>query len=114
MKAIKINQTVNLSSGISIPSGSIVIIGEGYASIKDVKEGLIPAQVVTSLFVSETAIQEGKSSITDVADFNPVFSGLQLTLNAYQTKTAESLLVEAVESALVAIYGDENIEIITL
>ena len=114
MKAIKINQEVNLSSGISIPSGSIVVIAEGYASVKDVKEGLIPAQVVTSLFVSETAIQEGKSSITDVADFNPVFSGLSLSVADYQSKTAESLLVEAVESALVAVYGDENIEIITL
>lgn len=114
MKAIKITQPVNLNSGISIPSGSIVIIGEGYASVKDIKEGLIPAQVATFLFVSETAILEGKSPITDVADFNPVFSGLQLSVDAYQTKTAESLLIEAVESALVAVYGAEYVEVITL
>lgn len=114
MKAIKINQPVNLNSGISIPSGSIVIIGEGYASVKDVKENLIPAQVATFLFVSETAIQEGKSPITDVADFNPVFSGLQLSVDAYQSKSAESLLIESVEGALIAIYGAENIEIVTL
>lgn len=114
MKAIKINQPVNLNSGISIPSGSIVIIGEGYASVKDVKEGLIPAQVATFLFVSETAIQEGKSPITDIADFNPVFAGLQLSVDAYQTKSAESLLIEAVETALIAVYGEENVEVISL
>jgi hypothetical protein len=114
MKAIKINQLVNLNSGISIPAGSIVVIGEGYASVKDIKEGLIPAQVATFLFVSETAISEGKSPITDVADFNPVFSGLNLSLVNYQTKTAEELLISAVEDALVAIYGDENVEVITL
>lgn len=114
MKAIKITQPVNLNSGISIPSGSIVIIGEGYASVKDVKEGLIPAQVATFLFVSETAISEGKSPITDVADFNPVFSGLQLSVSDYQTKTAEGLLIDAVESALVAVYGAEYVEVITL
>ena len=114
MKAIKINQSVNLNSGISIPAGSIVVIGEGYASVKDIKEGLIPAQVATFLFVSETAISEGKSPITDVADFNPVFSGLNLSLVNYQTKTAEELLISAVEDALVAIYGEENVEVITL
>jgi hypothetical protein len=114
MQAIKIKQPVNLNSGISIPADSIVIIGEGYASVKDVKEGLIPAQVATFLFVSETAIQEGKSPITDVADFNPVFSGLQLSVVAYQSKSAESLLIEAVEAALVAVYGEENVEVITL
>ena len=114
MKAIKISKEVKLNSGISVPSGSIVTIGEGYAMVKEIKEGLIPAQVATSLFVSETAIQEGKSPITDVADFNPVFSGLQLTLQAYQTKTAESLLVDAVQNALVAVYGAEYVEVINL
>ena len=114
MQAIKIKQPVNLNSGISIPADSIVIIGEGYASVKDVKEGLIPAQVATFLFVSETAIQEGKSSITDVADFNPVFSGLQLTVTDYEAQPAESLLVNAVYVALSIIYGAENIEVITL
>lgn len=113
MQAIKINQPVNLSSGISIPSGSIVVIGEGYASVKDVKDGLIPAQVATFLFVSETAISEGKSPITDVADFNPVFGGLQLSVSKYETDTAEALLVGAVYDALEAIYPG-NVEVITI
>ena len=31
MQAIKINTNVNLTSGLSIPSGSVVVIAEGYA-----------------------------------------------------------------------------------
>ena len=44
---IKINSAVNLSSGLSIPSGSVVAIAEGYADVKSEKDGIIPAQVAT-------------------------------------------------------------------
>jgi len=103
---IKINTTVNLSSGLAIPAGSVVTIAEGYASIKDEKDGLIPAQVATFVYASEAAYQEGKDPVTGVADFNPVFSGLELTKEAYASKTAEALLVDAVFNALEEIYGD--------
>ena len=113
MKAIKINSAVNLTSGLAIPSGSVVVIAEGYADIKSTKDGFIPSQIATFVYASEQAIAEGKSPITDIADFNPVFGGLQLSINDYQTKTAESLLIDAVYGALVAIYPNE-VEVITL
>jgi len=113
MKAIKILSSVNLTSGLSIPSGSIVVIAEGYADVKSQKDGFIPSQIATFVFASETAYAEKKSPITDIADFNPVFGGLQLSVADYATKTAENLLIDAVYGALVAIYPNE-VEVITL
>jgi hypothetical protein len=109
---IKINTSVNLSSGLSIPAGSVVTIAEGYADIKSEKEGVIPAQVATFVFASEAAYQQGLEPVSGVSDFNPVFGGLELSVSDYQTKTAEALLVTAVEGALVAIYGAENISVV--
>lgn len=114
MKAIKINSAVNLTSGLAIPSGSVVVIAEGYADIKSTKDGFIPSQIATFVFASEQAIAEGKSPIPDIADFNPVFGGLQLSVEDYATIPAESLLVNAVFNALVAIYGEANVEQINL
>lgn len=114
MKALKINQPVKLNSGIAIPSGSIVVIAEGYCDVKSTKDGMIPSQVSTFLYVSESAIAQGKSPIGDIADYNPVFSGLQLSVADYQTKTAESLLIDAVQSSLDQVYGVENVEEINL
>ena len=107
---IKINTSVNLSSGLAIPAGSVVTIAEGYAAIKDEKEGVIPAQVATFVYASEAAYTQGLDPVSGVADFNPVFSGLELTQEAYATKTAEVLLVDAVFNALVEVYGEGNVE----
>jgi len=109
---IKINTTVNLSSGLAIPSGAVVTIAEGYAAIKDQKEGVIPAQVATFVYASEAAYTQGLEPVSGVADFNPVFSGLELSVSDYATKTAEALLVDAVKGALIAIYGESNIQIV--
>lgn len=114
MKAIKINQEVNLNNGLQIPSGSVVVVSEGYADCKSLKEDKIPAQVATFLYVSESAISDGKSPIMDVADFNPVFSGLELNVSDYETKTAESLLIDTVKAKLAEFYGEENLEVINL
>ena len=110
---IKINTSVNLSSGLAIPAGSVVAIAEGYASIKDEKEGLIPAQVATFVYASEEAYATKKEPVVGIEDFNPVFSGLELSVEDYITKTAEALLVDAVYSALVAIYGESNVVVVS-
>lgn len=110
MKAIKINTNVNLNSGITLPSGAIVIISEGYTDIKSQKDGFIPSQIATLLYASLEALQSGKVSINDVADYSPVFQNLQLSVLDYQTKTAEQLLVDTVESELIKVYGAENVE----
>jgi hypothetical protein len=114
MKAIQINSNVNLTSGLSIPSGSIVVIAEGYADVKSQKDGIIPAQIATFVFASVQALAEGKAPIQGIEDFNTTFSNLELSVDAYETISAEALLIYAVYDALVAIYGAENVEQITI
>lgn len=122
MKAILINSNVNLTSGLSIPSGSIVVIAEGYADVKSQTKpnpstgqpAYIPAQIATFVFASVQALAEGKAPIQGIEDFNTTFSNLELSVVSYETIPAESLLVNAVYDALVAIYGAENVEQITI
>lgn len=114
MKAIQINTAVNLTSGLSIPSGSVCVIAEGYADVKSQKDGVIPSQIATFVFASVEALAQGKAPIQGIQDFNTTFSNLELSVVAYETIPAESLLVNAVYDALVAIYGVENVEQITI
>jgi len=114
MKAIKINSALNLTSGLSIPSGSIVVIAEGYADVKSQKDGLIPSQIATFVFASVQALAEGKAPIQGIQDFNTTFSGLELSVSDYETLAAETLLVNAVELALEQIYGVENVDVIAI
>ena len=114
MKAIKINSNVNLTSGIEIAEGSIVVIAEGYADVKSTKDGLIPSQVATLLYASVEALVNGKDPIIGIADFNPVFSNLELSVSDFETISAESLLVNAVFNQLALIYGESNIEIVNI
>ncbi len=114
MQYIKINTTVNLSSGLSVPSGSIVIIAEGYADIKAQVEGLIPAQISTFVFASYEAMIAKKEAIVGISDFNTVFSFAKLTVENYETVPAESLLIGAVFQELALIYTEAKIEIITI
>jgi hypothetical protein len=114
MKAIQINSNVNLTSGLSIPSGSIVVIAEGYADVKSQKDGIIPAQISTMVFASVQALAEGKAPIQGIEDFNTTFSGLELSVDAYETISAESLLISSLYGALANIYGTEQVEQITI
>jgi hypothetical protein len=113
MQAIKILSPVNLTSGLSIPSGSIVVIAEGYADVKSQKDGIIPAQIATFVFASVQALAEGKAPIQGIEDFNTSFSGLELSVTAYETQPAETLLIDAIFGALNLIYPDQ-VEIVTV
>lgn len=113
MKAIQINTSVNLTSGLSIPSGSIVVIAEGYAAVKDQKDGIIPAQIATFVFASVQALAEGKAPIQGIQDFNTTFAGLELSVSAYETQSAETLLIDAVFGALEKIYPAQ-VEVVTI
>ena len=113
MKAIQINSSVNLTSGLSIPSGSVCVIAEGYADVKNQKDGVIPAQIATFVFASVEALAQGKAPIQGIEDFNTTFSGLELSVADYETKSAEMLLVNAVFNALDLIYPTQ-VEIISL
>ena len=109
---IRINSSVNLSSGLTIPRGSVVTIAEGYADVKSEADGIIPAQVATFLYASEAAMQGEATPVQGVADFNPVFSGLELAVADYQNKAAEALLIDAVKGALAGVYGEANVEVV--
>jgi len=113
MKAIQINTSVNLTSGLSIPLASVVVIAEGYADVKSQKDGIIPAQIATFVFASVQALAEGKAPIQGIEDFNTTFSGLELSVADYETLAAETLLINAVSNALELIYTNQ-IEVITL
>ena len=114
MQAIKILSPVNLTSGLSIPSGSVCVIAEGYADVKSQKDGVIPAQIATFVFASVEALAQGKAPIQGIEDFNTTFSNLELSVVSYENIPAEVLLVNAVYHALVAIYGADNVEQITI
>ena len=114
MKYIKINTTVNLTSGVEIPSGSAVIIAEGYADVKAQAEGLIPAQIGTFLYASYQAMLDGKQPIQGIADFDTTFNYAKLPVISFETVPAETLLITAVFQDLALIYGEENIEIVTV
>ena len=113
MKAILINSNVNLTSGLSIPSGSVCVIAEGYAIVKSQKDGVIPAQIATFVFASVEALAQGKAPIQGIQDFNTTFSGLELSVASYEILPAETLLVTSVYGALNLIYP-EQVEIISL
>ena len=106
MKAIQINAVVNLNNGLAIPSGSVAVISEGLAQVFAQKDGLIPAQIVSNVYVNKANYEEGKAPVdgNSIADFNPAMYNLQLSVVAYETETAENLLVEAVYDALNAVY----------
>jgi hypothetical protein len=113
MKLIQINTPVNLTSGLSIPSGSVVVIAEGYSDNKSQKDGIIPAQIATFVFASVQALAEGKAPIQGIEDFNTSFSGLELSVTAYETQPAETLLIDAIFGALNLVYPDQ-VEIVTV
>jgi hypothetical protein len=51
--------------------------------------------------------------VQGVSDFSPVFSGLEVAVADYETTAAEALFVAEVREALEAIYGAENIEVVS-
>lgn len=109
MKAIKINSPVNLNSGLQIPPGSVVVISEGLAQLFKTQGGLIPAQIATDVYTSVANYESGKAPVdrSSVADFNPVNYGVQLPVAAYETQTAQDLLLTAVYLGLAAVYPDQ-------
>ena len=106
MKAIQINTPVNLNSGLQIQSGAVAVVAEGLAQVFQQKDGLIPAQIVTSVYTSKLNYETGKSPVdgNSISDFNPVNYGVRLPVVAYQTQTAEDLLVTAVYIGLDQVY----------
>jgi len=114
MKAIQINSTITLTSGLTNPAGGVCVIAEGYADVKSQKDGEIPAQIATLVYASLQAYIEGKTPLQGIADFNTVLSGLNLSVSDYEALTAETLLINTVFDALAKIYSEDNLQQITI
>lgn len=114
MKAIQINTIVTLTNGLVIPSGSVNVIGEGLAQVFAQKDGLIPAQIVSAVYVNKANYEEGKTAIdgNSIADFQTALYNLNLTVANYQTQTAQDLLVTTVYDYLATVYAAADLEII--
>lgn len=106
MKAIKINAPINLNSGLQVPPGSVVVISEGLAQLFKTAGGLIPAQIATDVYTSVSNYETGKAPVdrSSVADFNPVRYDVKLPVAAYETQTAQDLLLTAVYMGLEQVY----------
>jgi hypothetical protein len=106
MKAIKINAPVNLNSGLQVPPGAVVVISEGLAQLFKTQGGLIPAQIATDVYTSVSNYETGKAPVdrSSVADFNPVRYDVKLPVAAYETQTAQDLLLTAVYMGLEQTY----------
>lgn len=106
MKAIKINAPVNLNNGLQIPPGSVVVINEGLAQIVNARGGLIPAQIATGVYTSVSNYETGKAAVdgASISDFNPVNYGVKLPVAAYETNSAQDLLLTAVYLGLSEVY----------
>ena len=106
MKSIKINAPVNLNSGLQVPPGSVVVISEGLAQLFKTHGGLIPAQIATDVYTSVSNYETGKAPVdrSSVADFNPVRYDVKLPVAAYETQTAQDLLLTAVYMGLEQVY----------
>lgn len=116
MKIIKINTPLNLKSGIQIPSGAVVVLDE--TLLRPAKRTVIgndtvmPLDCSTLVFASQTALVTGKSNISDIADFDTVFSQLSVTVADYESEVMETVFVNAVKNALAEIFDIENVEVI--
>ena len=106
MKAIKINAPINLNSGLQVQPGSVVVISEGLAQLFKTQGGLIPAQIATDVYTSVSNYETGKAPVdrSSVADFNPVRYDVKLPVAAYETQTAQDLLLTAVYMGLEQVY----------
>ena len=113
MKVIKIKSPVKLNSGLTTPVNTILTISEGYLDIKNKKNSNIPSQIATLLYLDAAAILDSREAITGIEDFQPLFIS-EISLNNYETKIAETLLVEAVYDQLVPIYTAAKLEIINI
>jgi hypothetical protein len=114
MKAIQINAVVNLTNGLQIPSGAVNVISEGLAQVFAQKDGLIPAQIVSNVYVNKDSYESGKAPVdgNSIADFQTALYNLNLSVANYETQTAQDLLVNAVLDYLSTIYNASDLVII--
>lgn len=111
MKAVKIKVPVNLTTGVQVPADSVAVVGEIYINNKAAKDGKIPAQIPLLLYKNAQSLN--KKPILEIEDFNPLIEG-KITVADYETKDAETVAVKEILQYLKGIYGNTNVEQITI
>ncbi len=109
MKAIKINSIINISSGITLPTGSICTLNTGNFDFNNQTNSVINSQIYVSVFPSLQAFSEGKQPIQGITDFNTCFTNILLNV----TEGIEDAVINAIYSELNEIYPNQ-IEIVTI
>jgi len=113
MKVIKIKVPVTLTSGLTTPTNTILVISEGYLDIKAKANDNIPTQIATLLYLDAASILNNNIPISGIADFSNLFT-TNILVTDYETKIAETLFIEAVYDQLVPIYTAANLQIISI
>jgi len=113
LKAIQINAAVNLLSGLTVPSGAIVLIGSPEADLTAIKNDTIPCSISIKVYVSVSEYSSGSDPIAGISDFSTYLRGLKMPLAEYTTLSAQDLLIGVVKRYLETIYTGKT-EIISL
>jgi len=119
MKIIKINHTLNLKSGIEIPSGAVVVLNEVYIksaqrTFNQDNNAVIEAQCATIAYASQEALTNGKTNLEGIEDFEPVFNKLFLLESEYATLDCEDLMIQAVKTKLAETFSVQYLEIVEI
>jgi hypothetical protein len=112
MKAIKINEEVQLTNGIEIPSGAICILSEFYSNVVAVKDELIPTQIAILTYSSLAAYNAGKTPVTEVADYSSPITA-QVPVRIFETESQEFIFTSFASEYLETIYPN-NISVIEI
>jgi hypothetical protein len=104
MKALKINTTVNLLTGETIATGSIVKVCRFRLNQEQATLTSIPCQVTTKVYKSKNSMDNGKRDITEIQDFSPHFA-LDFPMTEYEsTGNFENKIINLVKVELEKIY----------
>jgi hypothetical protein len=109
MKAIKINSSINISSGITLPAGSICKLNTGVFDFNNENNSIINCEIAISVFSSLTAYNQGKQPIEGISDFKSSFANILLNV----TEGIEDAVINSIYSELNEIYPNQ-IEIISI
>jgi hypothetical protein len=110
MKALQINAPVNTTTGLQIPSGSVVVVNEFLTQQMNEKEGLIPCQTSISTYVNAASYEAGKAPVVTVSDYSSLIV-CDVTTAEYSTTACEALAINEVKDILLALYPDSVIEV---
>jgi len=112
-KALKINTEVNLLTGETVASGSIVRICRTLFDQENASATEIPCNVFVKLYKGKNALDNKKMNISEIQDFSPNFN-LKFPMSEYEsTGNFENKIINLLKIELEKIYPT-FVEIVSL